>query len=221
MIGGFSNNFIPGFCGAAVVFGLAAGGIERLLPRRWMRVYFDLLLFAALILQLTGPQFLKAAIRAPFLPGAQLSVAARAQSPLLYAPRDQWPAPGSAERGDEIVRWIAGQKDPVYAPHHPYLMVLAGREPFYTVDAVRDWNYSGRQTPEALLKALREGAYPILLLDGELAYEWLPNGMREILEKQYRKKGPVVTYRDHRELLPVTGALMRPNFVFEYKNDGK
>jgi hypothetical protein len=134
MIGGFSNNFIPGFCGAAVVFGLAAGGIERLLPRRWMRVYFDLLLFAALILQLTGPQFLKAAIRAPFLPGAQLSVAARARIAAALCPARPVARPRlrRARRRNRPLDRRA--KDPVYAPHHPYLMVLAGREPFYTVE---------------------------------------------------------------------------------------
>ncbi len=223
MIGGFSNNFIPGFCAAAIVFGLAVGGIERLLTRRWMRVYFDVFLGAGLVLQIFGGPAVWQAVRRPFLrapdPANPASMAARyAPRPepwLAYRPADQQPEPGSIERGLAILEWVRKHKGEVYVPHHTYLMVLAGDEPFYTIDAARDWNYAGQSTPETLLAAIRAKKYRYILMDGELAYEWLPGGMDAALRENYHRSGPVVEFKGWNELMPVTGAKMRPYIIFE------
>lgn len=191
MIGGFINNFIPGFAGICILFGLAVGGIERLLPRRWMRAVLDAVVLAALIIGF-------------YLPAG-----------LRYVPAQQQPHPASAERGRELVQWIVAQADPIYIPHHEYINRLAGKPTGYGIEAVRDLNYCGIPVPPALLSRLQSRHYRYIVLDAEIEHEWLPGQVIEILKKQYRRVGTVVNFKDFRELQPVTGAPMRPRLLFE------
>jgi len=206
MYGGFENNFIPAFWVASVLVGLAYGGILHLLPRRWMRGALDALVLTLLVIQ--------------FFPWLYRKVPMDS-TPFGYRPSQQQPAPSSVEKGNEIVRWIADQEGNVYIPHHVYLSHLAGKEGFYSIDAVRDLEISRIPLPRDLLERLNSGYYTTLVLDGDLRWEWLPREVVQILEKKYEMVGPVIPNFREREMLPVTGALMKPRLVFRFRANTK
>jgi len=206
MIGGFENNLIPAFAMAAIWVGLAYGGLLRLASKRTTRAAIDVAILALLVIQ--------------FLPVSALwrHEDAAKRNPFWYRPAAQQPAPGSLERGRELVAWIADKTDPVYVPHHVYLSRLAGKELDYGIEAVRDLNYSGIPTPRALLDRLQKEHYRYILLDGELKWEWLPVDVAAIIKQRYVPIGSPLPNYEERQLMPVTGAPMKPQLVFEWKN---
>ncbi len=139
--------------------------------------------------------------------------------PFDFTPATQQPAPGSVQKGREVVRWIADQDERVYVPHHVYLSYLAGRDLYYSIDAVRDLNISGVAVPRDLIGRLQTGYYPCLLLDGDLQWEWLPGEVTQIIKQKYDNVGPVVPESQEKEFLPVTGAMMKPRFVYRWKGE--
>lgn len=235
MYGGFENNLIPAFWVAGLLFGLAYGGILRLLPRRWMRAIFDVVILGLIVVQYF-PSIRPGQIRESFETGFKSAqgqpspgivekarrVIRRSKDQMEgtafgFSPASQQPAPGSVAKGREVIQWIADQDERVYVPHHVYLSYLAGRETYYSIDAVRDLEISRVPLPPDLIKRLETGYYPYLLLDAELQWEWLPGAMKQVIQQKYEKVGPVLKEYQEKEFLPVTGAMMKPRFVFRWK----
>lgn len=135
--------------------------------------------------------------------------------PLLYNHKDILPYPGSKERGHELIEKIRNLPGKVYIPHHNYYAYLAGKDIFYSVDAVRDLNWAGIGTPKALRDALSRAVFDWIILDIDLAYEWIPADLTPHIRQNYVPRGNVINYRHFLELEPRTGCTMKPRFLWQ------
>jgi len=189
-IGGYVNNFFPILAALSILCGLSANMLWRITERPIPQLLFHIVVLVATILAL---------------------------KPLDFDKKRILPYPTSIERGRELMEKLRSLDGDYYIPHHNFYTVMAGGEPFYNVDAVRDMNWAGFPTPRRLVDALRRKKFRYIILDMDIRYEWLPEEVRRIIKRNYVFVGPVVRYRHFRELEPVTGCPMKPQFLWRAK----
>ncbi len=203
--GGFLNEFIPAFWAAGVVTGLSYGGILHSLPRRWMRGVADVGMLGLLCLTFLVSSH-----------GGEKD-GEKSGHPYLYAPASQWPAESGEERGKELLAWIRGQEAGVRIPHHEYLIRMSGGQPGYNMEALRDLANSKIPVPGDFLEDLTTGRDRFVVVDWPPESEWMPEEVKQILKQRYRVVNfPVASYAAE-DLLPVTGAPMKPRVLLEFR----
>ncbi len=138
---------------------------------------------------------------------------------------NQIPPAEAVEWGERLLDRIGdlAREGEVYLPKQNYLATRAGLPPRPSASAIREANYLGPETPERYLQPLREGAYRYVVTMHRVGGgdSWLPDGMDEVIAEHYTLRGPLFAEQPGNAALPVTGARVRPTFVYEYQNNGE
>ncbi len=121
------------------------------------------------------------------------------------------------ERLLDRVRELA-REGPVYLPQQNYLAVKAGLPPGPGASAIREVTYLGLPVPGRYIEPLRQGEYRYVVTMNRLEDEasWLPEEMADAIREHYTLRGPLLRETPPVSLRPVTGARVRPTFVYEY-----
>jgi hypothetical protein len=243
--GGFVNNFQPFFAGLAIVLAFAVEGLRRASagwPRVALLLVVSSALVAQVLQPWSMPamdqSFLgKLAHRDPdpergralvtewreqSRPPA-IAMLARAIEPGWgWLPRWQAPTLGSEEAHAALMKWLAERHaagEPVWMLHHQVYALQTGHPLPYNVDMVRCAVWAGDPVPQALGDALLSGRGKWLVADmRDLKYEWLPAGVHDKIRAGYDFVGPMPGLESiefTRALMPVTGAEMRPLFIWQ------
>jgi len=199
--GGFRNNLMPFFGLLALLSGTVLGGM--LTGKTGSRFFGPLVLAGLLVVQAWQPW------------GGER---------WLLDPRGQVPDAGARLTWDALQDWLEERHrrgERVWVVHHRWMGERAGQPPGYNADMVRvaEWALVG--VPRKALQPVDRGDYDWIILDRELAEEWLPTGLAELLSERYRLAGSLesVLGVGTFPLRPVTGAAMNPAFVWIRESD--
>lgn len=105
----------------------------------------------------------------------------------------------------------------VYIPHGNFLAVLAGIPPGESVDAIRDIGYGPHATPGRLLQSITERRFRHIVLNMPVEDDWLPGDVKGAIRQHYQLSDRLYTGVHWRFLMPVTGAAVRPTYVYTAK----
>ena len=85
----------------------------------------------------------------------------------LCNPQKLVPAPGSAEKGREIVSMIRSMPGQVYLPYHPYYGIMAGKEKIMSGGAYWAWQILSKEPyrPVDLLGKVRRKYFAAIIVD--------------------------------------------------------
>lgn len=196
--GGYRNNFLPLFLMTSILFGIALAAWFRAFPasRRWIPAVAATVL---LLLQAWQPWTAHGAF---FNPGSQIP---KSDSHNAYYRLMDW-LREKQDRGERV--WVV---------HHQWYGLLAGHEQTVNIDMLRCATWAGDPVPVFLYREIEEQAFDWIVLDRtSIESEWLAGSVGMALGQNYVPVGPLPIYRglDSKALLPVTGAEMRPEFLY-------
>jgi len=85
----------------------------------------------------------------------------------LYNPQKLVPAPGSTEKGHEIMSRIRSMPGPVYLTYHSYYGIMAGKEKIMNGGAYWAWQILGKETylPAELIEKIRRKYFAAIIVD--------------------------------------------------------
>jgi hypothetical protein len=194
--GGFRNNLIPFFGLLALLSGTAFGGM--LTGRAGSRFFGPLVLTGLLILQAWQPW------------GGQR---------WHWDPWRQVPEARARLTWDALQTWLKEhhrEGESVWVVHHRWMGERVGHPSGYNADMVRVAEWAGVRVPWGALEPVARRDYDWIVLDKELAEEWLPSGTAEFMSEHYRLVGSLesVLGVSPLPLRPVTGAVMSPSLVW-------
>jgi hypothetical protein len=137
----------------------------------------------------------------------------------LYDPRTQLPESGARAAWDAFQGWLEerhGKGERVWVVHHQWMSMRAGHPAGYNADMVRVAEWAGIRVPWGALEPTARGEYDWIVLDRELAEEWLPSGLADFIGEGYQLTGSVESMlgKAAGSFSPVTGAEMAPAFVW-------
>lgn len=147
----------------------------------------------------------------------------------LYNPQKLVPAPGSAEKGREIISMIRSMPGPVYLPYHPYYGIMAGKEKIMSGGAYWAWQILSKEPyrPVDLLEKVRRKYFAAIIVD-DRAY-WTAKGDRVLLDNlkifitsgdelanvigEHYQPGGRIPYANDDEFRNTTGLFTRPELI--------
>ncbi len=237
-IGGFVNNFIPLFAVQSVLFGLALAWIFR--GARRLSIQGGTIAAGALVFLIVAASwFGTRGFLAARNPENSLYRRAIASIPpperdripswwvvdgLRYDTKDnplggQIPAESTEEWGPRLLDRIAELQEDggVYLPHQNFLGHLAGVPIRPSIDSIRDVAYTGRPTPEPLLRMIHEREYQYIITMMDLRYEWMPGDFSAAMKENYELLGELLPEAPREAYRPVTGVSLRPELIYRAK----
>ena len=151
----------------------------------------------------------------------------------LYSPQKLVPAPGSAEKGGEIISMIRSMPGQVYLPYHPYYGIMAGKEKIMSGGAYWAWQILGEKPfyPADLIAKIRRKYFAAIIVDDKAFMT--AKGDRVYLDnlkifmtsgdevanaiQQHYEPGGRLPYATDDQFLTTTGLHTRPELILEPK----
>jgi hypothetical protein len=184
MVGAEVNNLLPAYAAIAILAALGLHDVVAIASRANHRAAGWTLLLAEVlfVVQFAG---------------------------LRYDPRAELPRRADLEAGRGVVATLSAVPGEVFAPHHGYLALLAGKRSFAHTLAMDnvfldDTGPARRDLEQELLDAIREGRFGAVLVESD--------GWRAaVIRSRYATCTPLFNRRD--VFWPVTGGRLRPEFL--------
>ena len=147
----------------------------------------------------------------------------------LYNPQKLVPAPGSEEKGREIISIISRMPGPVFLPYHSYYGIMAGKEKIMNGGAYWAWQILSKEPyrPVDLIEKIRRKYFVAIIVD-DRAY-MTAKGDRVFLDnlkifmtsgdevanviQQHYQPGGRLPYANAEEFLDTTGLYTRPELI--------
>jgi len=129
------------------------------------------------------------------------------------------PPPAIVKGSQRVIDKIRELPGSVYMPHHNYYSWLAGKETFYSVDAVRDLTL-GRGTgviPKNLKLAIHERRFDFIILNNIISHDWLDDPIRRLIQKNYNQVENIEKM-GWKFLRPVDETGMKPRYIWRRKD---
>jgi 4-amino-4-deoxy-L-arabinose transferase-like glycosyltransferase len=184
MVGAEVNNLLPAYAAIAILAALGLHDVAEIASRANRRAAAWALLLAEVlfIVQFAG---------------------------LRYDPRAELPRRADLEAGRSVVAALSTVPGEVFAPHHGYLALLAGKRSFAHTLAMDnvfldDTGPARRDLEQQMLDAIRGGRFGAVLVESD--------GWRAaVIRSRYPSCTPLFDRRD--VFWPVTGGRLRPEFL--------
>jgi hypothetical protein len=147
----------------------------------------------------------------------------------LYDPQKLVPAPGSAQKGRQIIELIGSMPGQVFLPYHSYYGIMAGKEKIMNGGAYWAWQILSKEPyrPAELLEKIRRKYYCAIIVD-DRAY-MTAKGDRVLLDnlkifmssgdelagaiQEHYQPGGRLPYDDEDQFLDTTGLFTRPELI--------
>jgi len=147
----------------------------------------------------------------------------------LYSPQKLVPAPGSAEKGRQIISMIRSMPGQVYLPYHPYYGIMAGKEKIMSGGAYWAWQILSKEPyiPVDLLEKIRRKYFAAIIVDDKASMT--AKGDRVFIDnlkifmtsgdavanaiQQHYEPGGRLPYATDDQFLCTTGLYTRPELI--------
>ncbi len=147
----------------------------------------------------------------------------------LYDPRSLVPAPGSREKGSEIIGLIRAMPGQVYLPYHSYYGIMAGKDTIMNGGAYWAWQILGEKPyrPDDLIEKIKSKYFSAIIIDDRAYMTY--KGDRVFLDnwklftesgdpvaeaaKEFYEPGGRLPYDDHEQFRDRTGLQTRPELI--------
>ena len=135
---------------------------------------------------------------------------------LIYSPEKWKPAPGSVEKGEELLSILRNAPGPVFIPNHPVYAWMAGKEPF--LHSCNLWVYNaGKRNvyePGDLLEKIKSGYFSVIVLDDTSPLRD-PIIYERIIDNYSLER--YIEYKSSLEFNTLIGYRTRPQTIWVYK----